>query len=91
MTESYTVQSNYPVTQNVTTKEYHLPFFIYNKTVTEDASTGKKRVEKSFKVKDQQSLITDAVLVTVSAGAINAIGNGLAHLIYACKKKKNKK
>lgn len=88
---TYTTYGEHSIQQNVTVKEIHLPFVIYNKTVTEDPETGKKKVDKSFKVKDQNGIITDAIILGVSATTINAIGNGLAHFIYACKKPKTSK
>ena len=89
--DDYDFKRHECVENNVTIKEYNLPFVRYYKSVTIDNNTGKKKVEKKIVMKQNEELVTDVILVSVSAGAINAIGNGLAHLIYACKKKKGKK
>lgn len=87
----YDLKRHEYIENNVTIKEYNLPFVRYYKSTTIDNNTGKKKVEKKIVLKQNEELVTDVILVSVTAGAINAIGNGLAHLIYACKKKKGKK
>ena len=89
MTNTYET-TGYPVNLEVKETSLTLPFFNYYKKVTKDPETGKKKVEKRFTRKSYEDIASDAAIIIVTAGAINAIGNGLAHFIYACKKKKNK-
>ena len=72
-------------------KDYNLPFYHFEKTVATNTVTGKKDVTKRIIKKSQEDLISDVIIVSVSATAINMIGNGLSHLIYSIKKKNKKK
>ena len=69
-------------------KDYDLPFYRFQKTSKRDPSTGKMRVEKKLVKKPFEEMMSDVLIVSASATAINLVGNGLSHLIYACKKKK---
>lgn len=83
----------YSTTENgkqieVKVEDYDLPFYRYQKTSKLDPSTGKMRVEKKLVKKPFEEMMSDVLIVSASATAINLVGNGLSHLIYACKKKK---
>lgn len=82
---------NESIQSNVTVKNYDLPFYHIRKTVTEDQTTGKRKVYKQIIKKTPDELVTDVIIVSATAGAINLIGNGLSHLIYSIKKKPSKK
>ena len=72
-------------------KDYNLPFYHFEKTIATNTVTGKKDVTKRIIKKSQEDLLSDVIIVSVSATAINMIGNGLSHLIYSIKKKNKKK
>lgn len=88
MSEKAEYQVNEPVQSNVKTVDYDLPFYHYQKTTIEDPNTGKKRSTKKIIKKSYEELFTDVLIVSAGATAINLVGNGISHLIYACKKKK---
>lgn len=91
VSNEFEVYGGDPIKQNVTVKTIHLPFLIYTKTITEDPQTGKKKVTSELKTKTQDEIVKDSIILGVTATSINAIGNGIAHLIYACKKKPHNK
>ena len=74
------------------TTEMNLPFYHYRKVVTIDRVSGKVvGKDKKLIPKTTSEIYCDAVIVGVSAAAINGITNGISHLIYAIKKKKGAK
>ena len=74
------------------TTEMNLPFYHYRKTVTIDKVWSKVvSKDKKHMPKTTGEIYCDAVIVGVSAAAINGIANGISHLIYAIKKKKGAK
>ena len=58
------------------------------KTSKTDPTTGKVRVEKKLTKKPFEEMMSDVLIVSASATAINLVGNGISHVIYALKKKK---
>ena len=86
-------KNEYSVTENgkqieVKVEDYDLPFYRFQKTSKRDPSTGKMKVEKKLVKKPVEEMMTDVIIVSASATAINLIGNGLSHFIYSLKKKK---
>ena len=70
-------------------RDYKLPFFQYSKTTYTDSEGDVDHVDKSFRMyTDVDNVLVSATVVGVTAGAINAICNGVSHLIYSIKKKK---
>ena len=68
--------------------DYDLPFYHFQRVSKRDPSTGKMKVEKKLVKKPFEEMMSDVLIVSASATAINLIGNGLSHFIYALKKKK---
>lgn len=86
-------KNEYSITENgkkieVEVKDYDLPFYRFQKTTKRDPSTGKMRVEKKLVKKPFEEMMSDVLIVSASATAINLVGNGLSHFIYSLKKKK---
>ena len=83
----------YSTTENgkqieVEVKDYDLPFYRFQKTSKTDPTTGKVSVEKKLTKKPFEEMMSDVLIVSASATAINLVGNGISHVIYALKKKK---
>jgi len=86
-------KNEYSTTENgkqieVKIEDYDLPFYHFQKTSKRDPSTGKMKVEKRLVKKPIDEMMSDVLIVSASATAINLIGNGLSHFIYSLKKKK---
>ena len=60
-------------------KDYNLPFYHFEKTIATNTVTGKKDVTKRIIKKSQEDLISDVIIVSVSATAINMITFDLFH------------
>ncbi len=88
-------ETNYSVEENgknidVKIVDYDLPFYHYTKTTKYNSNTGKVSVEKKLTKKPFEEMLSDALIFSAGATAINLIGNGLSHFIYSLKKKKEK-
>ncbi len=70
--------------------DYDLPFYHYTKTTKYNSNTGKVSVEKKLTKKPFEEMLSDVLIFSAGATAINLIGNGLSHFIYSLKKKKEK-
>ena len=86
-------KNEYSITENgkkieVEVKDYDLPFYRFQKTSKTDPTTGKVSVEKKLTKKPFEEMMSDVLIVSASATAINLVGNGISHVIYALKKKK---
>ena len=86
-------KNEYSTTENgkqidVKVEDYDLPFYHFQKTSKRDPSTGKMKVEKRLVKKSIDEMMSDVLIVSASATAINLVGNGLSHFIYSLKKKK---
>ena len=86
-------KSEYSITENgkkieVKVEDYDLPFYRFQKTSKMDPTTGKVRVEKKLTKKPFEEMMSDVLIVSASATAINLVGNGISHIIYSLKKKK---
>ena len=74
----------------VTTCDYDIPFYRYTKSTRTNPVTGKVEVNKRFYKKTIEEIVADTMIITAGATAINLVTNGISHLIYSVKKKKNK-
>lgn len=72
--EETNYKTNDSVQSNVTVKNYDLPFYHIEKTVTINQTTGKRKVYKRIVKKTPDELVTDVIIVLVIVGIINLIG-----------------